>query len=86
MDAHFLSPARSGRFVEARGEVVHAAGSTLFLRGGLAVDARPVMSAQTPLKVSAGLSAHLAPRHVRQLVVDLGEEAERLSHPLVASR
>ena len=42
--ADFLSSAQVGEFIEARGEVSHAGRSTIFVRGTVTADARPVLS------------------------------------------
>lgn len=54
MAMHFLAPASTGMFIEARGRVIHDTASTLFMQGMLTVDSRPVMSAQALMKILAG--------------------------------
>lgn len=51
LDAHFLSAARAGEFIEASGLVVHRTRSMVFLRGSLRVGEREVMAAQALMKV-----------------------------------
>ena len=51
LDTHFLAPARTGDFVEARGAVMHRTNSTLFMQGHLSVAGQPVASAQAIMRV-----------------------------------
>lgn len=44
LSGDFLDAARVGEFVEARGEVTRAGKSTVFVRGLVTADARPVLS------------------------------------------
>jgi uncharacterized protein (TIGR00369 family) len=53
MDTHFLAPARTGMFIEARGRVMHSTSSMLFMHGMLTVGSQPVMSAQALMKILA---------------------------------
>ena len=53
MDMHFLAPASTGMFIEARGRVIHDTASTLFMQGMLTVESRPVTSAQALMKILA---------------------------------
>lgn len=51
LDTQFVAPARAGELLEARGEVVHRSAGMVFVRGGLAVGARPVLTAQAIVKI-----------------------------------
>jgi uncharacterized protein (TIGR00369 family) len=44
MTADFLDPARVGQWMEARGEVTRAGGKTVFVRGMVTADGKPVFS------------------------------------------
>jgi uncharacterized protein (TIGR00369 family) len=51
-DTQFLSAAREGEFIVAQGSQAHRTHTLLFMRGQLAVNDRPVLSAQAIFKVS----------------------------------
>lgn len=51
LDAQFLSAARGGDFLEARGRVVRCATSLLFVQGGIVVDGAEIVSASGVMKV-----------------------------------
>ena len=53
LDTHFLSGVRPGQFIEARGRVVRAASSLVFMHGQLSVDDTEVLTACAVLKVLA---------------------------------
>ncbi|MGX7925939.1 PaaI family thioesterase [Tsuneonella sp. HG094] len=44
MGCDFLDPARVGQLMEARGEVTRAGGKTVFVRGTITADGKPVFS------------------------------------------
>ncbi|GGD91769.1 thioesterase [Tsuneonella deserti] len=44
MTSEFLDPARVGQWIEARGEVTRAGGKTIFVRGTVTADAKPVFT------------------------------------------
>lgn len=44
MNSEFLDPATPGQLIEARGEVTRAGGKTIFVRGLITADAKPVFS------------------------------------------
>lgn len=44
MTSEFLDPSRVGQWMEARGEVVRAGGKTIFVRGTITADAKPVFT------------------------------------------
>lgn len=50
LDTHFLAAARAGQFLEARGRVVRAASSLVFLQGQVWVDGSEVITASAVLK------------------------------------
>lgn len=54
MASQFLAPAANGMFVEARGSVVHATSSMLFMQGTLTVGGNAVMTAQSLMKLVTG--------------------------------
>ncbi len=51
LDTHFLAAVAVGSFIEARGQIVRAAGSLIFMRGELTVAGAPVLSAAAVLKL-----------------------------------
>lgn len=53
LDAQFLSGVRPGQFIEARGRVVRAASSLVFMQGALVVEGAEVLTASAVLKVLA---------------------------------
>nr|WP_316641650.1 PaaI family thioesterase [uncultured Roseateles sp.] len=57
LDTHFLSAAREGQFLEARGRVVKATGSLVFMQGRVSVDGVELITASSLLKVMAAPSA-----------------------------
>ena len=44
MTSEFLDPSRVGQWMEARGEVVRAGGKTIFVRGTITADGKPVFT------------------------------------------
>ncbi len=44
MTSDFLDPARAGQWMEARGEVTRAGGKTVFVRGTITADGKPVFT------------------------------------------
>ena len=50
MDTQFLSAAREGQFLEARGQVVRAAGSLVFMRGQIDADGSTLIAGSAVLK------------------------------------
>lgn len=53
LDTQFLAAAREGQFLEARGRVVRATGSLVFMQGQVAVDGVEIVTASSLLKVLA---------------------------------
>jgi len=58
LDTHFLSAARAGQFLEARGRVVRATSTLVFMQGNLSVEGIEIVSACALLKVAAAASPH----------------------------
>ena len=50
-DSQFLSGVSAGEFVQAHATEIHRTRSMIFMRGGLGVDARPVLHAQGIFKI-----------------------------------
>lgn len=50
-DTHFLSPARAGELIEARGRVPRRSANLVFLRGSLRAGERQVLAAQALMKI-----------------------------------
>ncbi|MFA9201392.1 MAG: PaaI family thioesterase [Cypionkella sp.] len=44
MTSDFLDPSRAGQWIEARGEVTRAGGKTVFVRGTITADGKPVFT------------------------------------------
>lgn len=53
LDVHFLSPARPGEFIEARGRIVRQAATLSFMQGSLTVQDRIVATASAILKIAS---------------------------------
>ncbi|HSW04354.1 PaaI family thioesterase [Aquabacterium sp.] len=53
LDTHFLSAGRAGQFLEARGRVVRATSSLVFMQGQVSADGVDLVSASAILKVLA---------------------------------
>lgn len=51
LDTHFLSAAREGQFLEARGRVVRATSSLVFMQGCIAIAGSEIVIASAVLKV-----------------------------------
>lgn len=51
LDTHFLAAVQAGRFLEARGRVVRATASLVFMQGGISVDGEAVLGASAVMKV-----------------------------------
>lgn len=56
LDTHFLAAVQAGQFIEARGRVVRATSTLVFMQGGISVGGEPVLGASAVMKV-------LSPRH-----------------------
>lgn len=56
LDTQFLTAAREGQFLEARGRVVRATGSLVFMQGQVSVAGVELISASAVLKVLAALN------------------------------
>ncbi|MEF7617441.1 PaaI family thioesterase [Aquincola sp. MAHUQ-54] len=61
LDTHFIASAREGQFLEARGRVVRATSSLVFMQGQVSVAGADVVTASAILKVVAGPSGHVEP-------------------------
>ena len=53
LDVHFLTPARPGDFIEARGHIVRQAATLAFMQGRLTVQDRLVATASAILKIAS---------------------------------
>lgn len=51
LDTQFLAAVQAGQFLEARGHVVRATSSLVFMQGRLSVDGEPVLGASAVMKV-----------------------------------
>jgi uncharacterized protein (TIGR00369 family) len=58
LDTHFLSAARAGQFLEARGRVIRATSNLVFMQGNLSVEGIEIVSACALLKVAAAAPPH----------------------------
>lgn len=56
LDTHFLAAAREGQFLEARGRVLKATSSLVFMQGQVSVAGLDVVSASAILKIVAAAS------------------------------
>jgi len=52
LDTHFLSTARAGQFLEARGHIVRATSSLVFMQGDVSVEGARIASACALLKAA----------------------------------
>lgn len=57
LDTHFMAAARAGQFLEARGRVVRATSSLVFMQGELSVDGNIVATGAALLKVLRNAAA-----------------------------
>ncbi|MNK19256.1 Thioesterase superfamily protein [compost metagenome] len=57
LDTHFLAAARAGQFLEARGRMVRATSSLVFMQGELSVDGSIVATGVALLKVLGNAAA-----------------------------
>lgn len=62
LDTHFLAPARQAQFLEARGRVLRATSSLVFMQGELSVRGRAVATGAAVLKILESAAAAAADR------------------------